>query len=167
MANVEDFDVFARQLIPGLVRTVRRIAPAGADVEAIASEALARAYVRWGHLGHVEYRAAWVYRVASNLAHDAGRRAARAGRIAPSWAGPESFDAAADERMDLHAALAGLSTRQRDALVLRYVVDLPLEEIAQAMSIAPATVRKHLDRALASLRSSLGPQAEEVIREHH
>jgi DNA-directed RNA polymerase specialized sigma24 family protein len=51
--------------------------------------------------------------------------------------------------------------------VLRYVVDLPLEEIAKAMSIAPPTVRKHLDRALSSLRSSLGRQAEEVINEHH
>jgi RNA polymerase sigma-70 factor (ECF subfamily) len=69
--------------------------------------------------------------------------------------------------MDLHVALGSLSTRQREALVLRYVVDLPLEEIAEAMSISPETVRKHLDRALSSLRSTLGPQAEEVIHEHH
>jgi RNA polymerase sigma-70 factor (ECF subfamily) len=167
MAGDEPFDIFARELIPHLIRAVHRLAPAGADVEAIAAEALARAYARWGHLANADYRAAWVYRVASNLAHDAGRRAARSGRFAPSWSAPESFDAAADERMDLHVALGSLSTRQREALVLRYVVDLPLEEIAEAMSISPATVRKHLDRALSSLRSTLGPQAEEVIHEHH
>jgi len=161
----ESFDAFARELIPDLIRAVRRLAPAGADVEAIASEALARAYARWGRLVNADYRAAWVYRVAVNLAHDAGRRAARTTRLASTRPTPEAFDDAADERMDLRAALADLSTRQREALVLRYVVDLPLEEIGQAMSIAPATVRKHLDRALSSLRSALGPQAEEAIHE--
>jgi RNA polymerase sigma factor (sigma-70 family) len=167
MASDEDFDVFARELIPNLIRAVRRLAPVGADVEAIAAEALARGFARWASLGPTQYRAAWVYRVASNLAYDEGRRAARARRFPTFRPTSEGFDDDAAERLDLRAALSGLSARQRDAFVLRYVVDMSLEEIGAALGISPATVRKHLDRARTSLRSSLGPKAEEVINEHH
>jgi hypothetical protein len=59
VVDEETSDVFARELIPNLIRAVQRVAPAGADLEAIASEALARAYARWGHLSSAEYRAAW------------------------------------------------------------------------------------------------------------
>ena len=60
----------------------------------------------------------------------------------------------------LMEALRELAPNQRAAIVLRYVVDLDIAEIAQRMGIAQPTVRVHLHRARNRLKKLLG--AEEV-----
>jgi RNA polymerase sigma factor (sigma-70 family) len=44
-----------------------------------------------------------------------------------------------------------LPGRQREALVLRYFLDLPDAEIARSMGIRPGTVRSAVHRGLAAL----------------
>lgn len=51
-------------------------------------------------------------------------------------------------------ALAGLPTRQRAALVLRYYEDCTEAEIASTLGCRPATVRSLVSRGLAALRTS-------------
>ena len=51
--------------------------------------------------------------------------------------------------------LAGLPARQRAALTLRYVHDLPDEAIAKALGCRPATVRSLLSRGREALRETL------------
>ncbi len=160
MTSDEEFVSFARETTPGLLRAVRKLAPRGADVEAIASEALARAYLHWERIGLVQYRVAWVHRVAMNLAYDAGRREARSLKVPHDPPSTGAFDDWSDLRVDLVSALKGLSSKQREALVLHHLADLPVDEVAQVMKISPGTVRKHLERALASLRKTLGPRAD-------
>ncbi len=53
------------------------------------------------------------------------------------------------------ALLAGLSPRRRVALVLRYYLDLSIEDIADAMECRPATAKSLIHRGLASLRRKL------------
>ena len=48
-------------------------------------------------------------------------------------------------------ALAGLPSRRREAIVLRFWLDLPEREIAAAMGISPGTVKSHVSRGLAAL----------------
>jgi RNA polymerase sigma factor (sigma-70 family) len=60
-----------------------------------------------------------------------------------------------DELVELQDALAGLSERQRAVIVLRYLVDLPEQEIADALGCRPSTVRSLNRRALARLREVL------------
>jgi DNA-directed RNA polymerase specialized sigma24 family protein len=55
-------------------------------------------------------------------------------------------------RAELRQAFADLSVRERTALALRYVHDLPDEEIAAAMRCRPGTVRSLLSRAGVRLR---------------
>ena len=57
--------------------------------------------------------------------------------------------------------LAGLPRQQRAVLVLRYYEDLPDDEIAELLGVAPATVRSNAARGLAKLRTNL-PAEEEV-----
>jgi DNA-directed RNA polymerase specialized sigma24 family protein len=57
---------------------------------------------------------------------------------------------------DLVAALGRLSDRQRVAVVLVHVNDWTLEDAAEAMGVEVSTVRVHLGRALARLRTILG-----------
>jgi len=57
--------------------------------------------------------------------------------------------------IELRSALDHLSDRQRIVVVLRYFVDLPDDEIAQALDVKPSTVRSLAHRALAVLRREL------------
>ena len=61
-----------------------------------------------------------------------------------------------EERQEVMRAVRGLPGRQREALVLRFYLDLPDGEIARAMSIRPGTVRSAIHRALKALGHALG-----------
>ena len=51
--------------------------------------------------------------------------------------------------------VAGLPQRQREALVLRYWMDLPLAAIAEAMGVRVGTVKSQISRGLAAIRATL------------
>jgi RNA polymerase sigma-70 factor (ECF subfamily) len=108
----------------------------------------------------------WLYGIATNLLRRHGREEvqalrafARAGREAQR--GSEDWDRAA-ERVDayrarhrLAKALASLSRKQRDVLLLFAVAQLEYEEIAVALGIPVGTVRSTLHRARAKVRVAL------------
>ncbi|WP_370027729.1 sigma-70 family RNA polymerase sigma factor [Planotetraspora sp. GP83] len=56
-------------------------------------------------------------------------------------------------------ALGRLPRRQREALVLRYYLDLPETEIAEIMRVRQSTVRSTTARALTRLLRELGDEA--------
>lgn len=56
-----------------------------------------------------------------------------------------------EERRAVMQALRRLPARQREALVLRYYLDLSAEEAAATMGIGPSSVRSATHRALTSL----------------
>jgi RNA polymerase sigma factor (sigma-70 family) len=57
--------------------------------------------------------------------------------------------------LELQVALGRLSERQRTVIVLRFFVDLPDAEIAEALLCRPSTVRSLTRRALRILRKEL------------
>jgi RNA polymerase sigma-70 factor (sigma-E family) len=62
------------------------------------------------------------------------------------------------QRAAVVAALRTLPTRQREALVLRFYLDLPEEQVAAAMRISQGAVKSHTARGKAALRSLLEPE---------
>jgi RNA polymerase sigma-70 factor (ECF subfamily) len=57
------------------------------------------------------------------------------------------------DRADLvHRALADLSPEHREVLLLRFLEDMPLDDIAQALRLSPGTVKSRLHYARAALR---------------
>ncbi|WP_245681533.1 RNA polymerase sigma factor [Actinomadura kijaniata] len=68
----------------------------------------------------------------------------------------ESAAILSEDRREVMRALQRLPRRQREALVLRYYLDLTDEEVSQAMGIRPGTVRSTMTRALAALARELG-----------
>ncbi|TYB49820.1 SigE family RNA polymerase sigma factor [Actinomadura chibensis] len=76
----------------------------------------------------------------------------------PVWSAESAVILGEDRRAVLRA-LRGLPRRQREAVVLRYYLDLSDEEVAAAMGIRPGTVRSTMARALASLARELGEEA--------
>jgi RNA polymerase sigma factor (sigma-70 family) len=53
------------------------------------------------------------------------------------------------------SALRSLPERQREALVLRFYLDLSEEQVAAAMNISAGAVKSHTSRGKAALRSVL------------
>jgi len=121
-----------------------------AESEDVAQETLARALVRWKKVS--AYAEPWVVRVAGNLAIDRVRRQQRTRGLPASHV--PGVDA---QRVDLQRALLALSPKQREVVVLRYLVDLPEAEVAETLGCSVGTVKTHASRGLAALRKSLEP----------
>lgn len=163
-----EFVRFVEEIEADLVRTTRRLAPAGVDPQDLAAEALARAYARWGQLGQAEYRRAWVFRVVTNLAlsaHASGRRRALSlQRWAPAPLPPGNLvDEGVVDRELLRSALRRLPPRQREAVALHYFADLPVAEVARTMGIGTESAKTHVERGIAALRGALGGRLEGVL----
>ena len=74
----------------------------------------------------------------------------------PEQAAPEAHTF--EERTLLRAALAQVPRRQRAALVLRFIYDLPVSEVAEILGCSEGTVKSQTSRGLTTLRKLLGEQ---------
>jgi len=62
------------------------------------------------------------------------------------------------ERIAVISALRSLSPRQREAVVLRYYLDLSEDQVASYMRISRGAVKSHTARAKSALRTALEPE---------
>jgi RNA polymerase sigma-70 factor (ECF subfamily) len=146
---VDDFDAWYAEarasLAPALVAWCGDAGIAGDAID----EAFVRAVERWDQVRSLTAPHGWVWQTAMNVVrrrlrrsrmeeHLLRRRSAGQDRL---MAGPTGVD------VDLHRALRSLSERQRTAVVLFYVADLPTAEVAEIMGIATGTVSATLHQA--------------------
>lgn len=136
----------------------RRILGDAASAEDVAAEACARAYVHWRKIGAQDWREAWVARVATNLALDAVRKRSRLSDAEVAEAAAEDDDVAI--RLALVDALTRLPKRQREVVALRHLAGLSEKECATALEVSAGSVKTHLSRGLAALRSHLGAEID-------
>ena len=122
------------------------------EAEDCAQDALAKALARWSRIE--DHATPWVARVATNTAIDRWRKRSRS---QPSEPPDGSGDPLAIRRADLVRALRALPRRQREAVVLRHLLDLTERETATAMGCSAGTVKSTTSRGLAALRINLGP----------
>lgn len=127
------------------------------DANDLVQEAFVRAWQRWGTVGVYDDPAAWVRRVAWNLARNRHRRLALYRRWA-WWLDrqPDPYPTGgSDNRVTLVAALRRLSPHLRQALVLHYLADLSIAEIADETGVALGTVKSWLHRGRTELANQL------------
>jgi RNA polymerase sigma-70 factor (ECF subfamily) len=122
---------------------------------AVAEDATAEAFARAIAQGEsLRDPIAWIYRAAFRIAIDELRRESK--RARQEWDG----EVPGPVLVGLVEAMRLLSPNQRAAVVLRYVMDLDVNEVARRMGTAAPTVRVHIYRARTRLRELLG--SEEV-----
>ncbi|HEX5786645.1 MAG TPA: sigma-70 family RNA polymerase sigma factor [Woeseiaceae bacterium] len=105
-----------------------------------------------------------LYTVAKNTAIDVRRRTDRfrgADAVEPDSLPADDDRSAAGAGLDLHPLLATLSEERREVLLLRFVDDLSLQEIAAALGIPLGTVKSRLHLAVKALRES--PEAKKFF----
>lgn len=121
-----------------------------------AQEALSRAYRDWPTVQRMEHPAAWVRRVLVNLLTDEGRRDRHRERTATPSANDQVWhEDTPPSDSPLLAAIRQLPIRQRTAVALHYLDDLPLEQVAEAMGVAVGTVKATLHQARTTLARAL------------
>ncbi|MCA1782120.1 MAG: RNA polymerase sigma factor [Dermatophilaceae bacterium] len=123
--------------------------------EELVQEALVRACQRWPHVSQLSSPEGWTYRVAVNLANSRLRRQ-RAERRAYARHGPTeplASPVAVEDQRAVDAALRSLTDRQREVVILRFLLDLSVEQTAQLLGRRPGAVRALTHRAITRLRS--------------
>jgi RNA polymerase sigma-70 factor (sigma-E family) len=159
-----DFEEFAREHWSTLMSIGVAVAGSRAEAEDLVQTALTNAYVRWRRIRR-DKALAYLRRCILNANVSRWRRD-RGGELScadvpePTFARfPEGGTDEIDERESLLPLLRQLPARQRAVLVLRYLCDLPDDEIAETLGIAIGTVRSQAFRGLAALRAAdLRPQ---------
>ena len=155
------FEEFYLAELRGLVALARALAPPHL-AEDIAQEAMLVAYRRWPQVGELDRPDQWVRRTCANLAVSQFRRRLTEGRVIARlslWSSrePAPLEGASETFWD---AVRDLPRRQAQAVALRYLYDLPVEEIADTMGCSVGSVKQHLARGRARLASTLGVEEE-------
>lgn len=156
-----DFDQFARERMPALVRFTAALCADRGLAEDVVQEVLARVYQHWPRIERLDAPEAYVRRALVNEYLSWRRKWARTiPRADVHGVGnePDPADRHAD-RAELVAELAALPARQRAVLVMRYYGGLTDNEIAEILGCRPATVRGYAARALRALRVELASES--------
>jgi RNA polymerase sigma-70 factor (sigma-E family) len=153
----EGFEAFVAQRGPALMRTATLLAGDRGHAEDALQEALTRVAMRWPRVvagGDPEpYVRQALYSVAIDRWRWRSRRAPeRLGDVPDLQVAPDPA-AAVDSRVSVAAALARLTTRQRQVLVLRFYEDLTESQTAAAMRCSVSTVKSQTRHALERLRA--------------
>ncbi|GHJ40710.1 SigE family RNA polymerase sigma factor [Streptomyces sp. TS71-3] len=156
-AGSSGFAAYSAAAWPRLVRTAHLLTGDFHEAEDLVQTTLAKVYARWQHIPEADVDR-YVRRslVNNNLSRLRKRRIMHL--LMPSL--PERVhqpDAGHAESIERRAAVSGalatLSGRQRTVLVLRFWEDLTEVEIADLLGCSLGTVKTHVRRALAMLRT--------------
>jgi RNA polymerase sigma-70 factor (ECF subfamily) len=134
------------------------------EAQDVVAEAFARALARPRGLTDVDVPEAWLRTVALNVVRRRWRRQRLLDTILLRDRPLTTLVAAAPgpERADLRAALAQLPRTYREVVVLHYLADLPVDEVAQLLEVPVGTVKSRLSRGRAALATRLSGYPNEV-----
>ena len=157
--STDDFAEFYQGSYGRVVALVAAIVGERHQAEDIAQEAFARALTRWSRVARYDLPEAWVRRVALRLTIDASRRTRRAvalsARLAAGQRGAQRDPHDPLAATALSVALMRLPLAQRQVVVLYYLADLPVAEIARDCGVSVGTIRTRLAAARHRLEREL------------
>jgi RNA polymerase sigma-70 factor (ECF subfamily) len=156
--DASDFEAFFEREYPRLFGAMSLITHDRAEAEEVTQDAFVTVWERWGRVAGMERPDGYLYRVAMNGYRKRLRRAAFAARRLLGTVPPD--DALAEvEAIDAAVrAMTLLSPMQRAAVVLVDLLGFDSREAGRLLGIRASTVRVHVSRGHAALRTTLGEE---------
>lgn len=156
-----DLAAFYPRAYQRLVGTLRVMGVPSADAAEVAQDAFVRLIPRWSRIKDYESPDAWLRTVAWRIWLNR-RRGDRLRLVADA---PESVhqppaQTSVDLAADVEAALADLPDGMREVVVLHYLTDRSVAQIATELDVAEGTVKSRLHRARAALATALSVQED-------
>lgn len=143
-----------RAVSPALLRFAHVLTLQPAEAEDLAQETLIRVGLAWSRVRRDGNPVGYAQRTLLRLFLNKRRRRGDVPVAAVPERGGEDGALAAVEAADgVRDLLASLPPKQRAAVALRYVLDLPDGQIAELLGCSPQTVRSQVSRGLAALRA--------------
>jgi RNA polymerase sigma-70 factor (ECF subfamily) len=162
-AAAADFDAFYATTAKRLVRHAYALTGDLGDAQDVAQEAFARAWQRWDSVRGYDSPEAWVRRVATNLATSRLRRN-RTARAARHKLAGDLVPEISPDTVALVAGLRRLPERQRVVLVLHYLADLPVNQIAMELQCPVGSVKAWLYRGRDALAVAMSEESSGSAR---
>jgi RNA polymerase sigma factor (sigma-70 family) len=152
------FEAFYVGNLPRVVRACALVLLDRAEAEDVAAEAFARLWSHWGQIHGDDHAGGYVFKTAMRLCSKRRRRGVR------EVVGPvpeRRSEADPVVRVSVTEALRRLPLRQRQSVVLRDWAGFETDEVARMLGTKESTVRVHLARGRAALRSALTVEERE------
>ena len=146
----------------GIYSGARRLTRHQHDAQDIAQDTFVRAYSALSgftpeRLSDLKVRA-YLWTIALNLCRNLATRRVPELSIFEHDAAVEDAAECVDERM-WSRRFDTLNTNQREAVVMRHVLDMPIAEISEATGRPPGTVKADISRGLDRLRTTIEAEA--------
>ncbi len=127
------------------------------EAEDVVQEAFIRAFSRPEKVAHADNPVAWMRVVTLNIARSRFRRRERFDhllrRLRPA---EDRLPGLEPDHVVLVQALRRLPRKQREAIALFYLADLPVTDIAESLRVSPNVVKSRLHRGRLALAEQLG-----------
>lgn len=168
MSSDEDYIAYVTGRLPTLRRVAAQLAGDAHRGDDLVQQAITRLYAHWRRASRTENLDAYVYKILLRAFLDERRLRWASVRLAGASAHTEPDRASGSglghdptaglaERMLLSDALRTLPPKQRAVVVLRFLADRSVDEVADILQISTGTVKSQTHDGLAALRRLLGP----------
>ena len=157
------FDALFRREFGAISRTAYLIVGDWEAAREITQDAFVQVLRHWKKVGAMDRPGAWARRVAIRDAVRVKHRDARGALLLRTQV-PSSVRAPDPVTIDVRQALLTLPSRQRAAIALYYLDDLPIAEIAVLLECSEGSVKTHLARGREALAAALGEEATDEPR---
>ena len=157
VADVGGFETFYRREYPGLYAVASAMSGGMNAADDLVQDTMLRAFVNWRKVERLHFPTGWCHRVLLNLCRDWYRRRRSEARwISAQRRVEPSSRAASAETIAVCKAVRKLPTRPRAAVVLFYIGDHTVAEVASILDVPEGTVRSDLSRSRTVLAAELG-----------
>ncbi|GAA1575044.1 SigE family RNA polymerase sigma factor [Actinomadura kijaniata] len=158
-----DYEEYVARALPGLRRVAHLLCGDPHRADDIVQTALTRLYLHWRRARAADDLDRYVRRILVRSFLNERRlswaRVRLTGAPADTPDPPAAGPSDVETRTVLRAALERVPPRQRAVLVLRFLCDLPVAEVAAVLGCSEGNVKSQTARGLARLRALLGDRA--------
>jgi RNA polymerase sigma-70 factor (sigma-E family) len=151
-----EYTAYVHARVPTLRRVAYLLSGNAHDADDLVQETITKLYARWSRLSGVHNLDGYVHTMLVRTFLDEKRRGWwRVRLFGGTPEPPPEPDSGSEDRAVIRAALAKVPPRQQAVLVLRFLCDQPVAEVARILGCSEGTVKSQTSHGLNALRKLL------------